>query len=139
MLPYKRADRVGDMIRAELADILLREVEDPALRLITLTYVDLSNDLCQARVYIQVGKHPQKVLGRLRKAAGFLRGRLALRMQLRRMPELSFFMDQTTEKTTHLLNLLEQIHKQDGTETALISTDDDMDDRGVTGRDTQYR
>ena len=85
-----RASRVGDQIRAELADLLVREVHDPGIGFLTIVHVKVSPDLLQARVfYTTIGddkarRESAKALGR---ATPFLRRQIGKRLRLKRIPE----------------------------------------------------
>ncbi|MBF0593065.1 MAG: ribosome-binding factor A, partial [Nitrospirae bacterium] len=54
MLPYRRSQRVGDLLRREVSDIILTRVKDPRIGFITVTDLELTDDLKVARVYISV-------------------------------------------------------------------------------------
>lgn len=111
-LPYKRADRVGDLILRELSRLLLREVKDPRLSRVTITAVEMSADLRHARVLftglVPLGKGEEELRG-LRSAAGFLRGQLGRTLRLRYAPELTFEVDESVERSLHVAALLKQI------------------------------
>lgn len=111
-LPYRRADRVGDLIRRELSQLLLREVKDPRLQQVTITAVEVSADLRHARVRFTgragEGRAAEELLG-LRSAAGFLRGHLGRTLRLRYAPELAFEVDDSVERSLHVAALLRQI------------------------------
>ncbi len=107
-----RPQRVGDQIRAELSTLLLRSVRDPALRLITLTHVQLSLDLRHARVYYTAPIDASKVETKrgLRRAGPFLRGQLGRRVRLRHVPELTFVYDDSFEREQRIAQVLEELH-----------------------------
>src|SRR2546426_11239875 len=91
-----RPDRVADQIRGELANLLAREVHDPGVGFVTLTRVQVSPDLHQARVYYtSLGdeKGRQNTALALERAAPFLRRRIGSLLRLKRVPELKFFFD----------------------------------------------
>jgi len=57
MTTFKRADRVADLIKAELSDILLRQIRDPRIGTITITGAKVTDDLRLAKVYfVEMGK-----------------------------------------------------------------------------------
>src|SRR3954454_8574129 len=93
-----RASRVGDQIRAELAELLTREVHDPGIGFLTITHVKVSPDLQQARsFYTPIGdantrKEPAPALER---PAPFLRRHIGRRLNLKRVPELTFTFDES--------------------------------------------
>ncbi len=95
-----RTFRVADLIRNELAELILREVKDPRAQGVVFTRVDVSLDLRHAKVHFSrygEGKGDEKELeeGRegLQRAAGFLQGKLGERLRLKRTPQLTFIID----------------------------------------------
>ncbi len=109
--PFKRADRVADLLHKELSQLLLREVKDPRLRAVTITAVRVSTDLRHARVLFTGGPgaaHEAQLQG-LRSAAGFLRGQLGRRLDLRYAPELTFALDESVDRTLEVMRLLREV------------------------------
>jgi ribosome-binding factor A len=109
--PFKRADRVGDLLHKELSALLLREVKDPRLHAITVTGVRVSTDLRHARVLFTGGPEAEREaqLQGLRSATGFLRGQLGRRLDLRYAPELTFVVDESVDKTLEVMRLLREV------------------------------
>jgi len=108
-----RVGRVGEQIKKELSLILQSEFKDPRLGFITVTGVDVTNDLSQAKVYISVlGSEEQKedTLKALAKGTGFLRGELGRRIRLRVIPELQFKFDSSVEYGSRIDQLLNKIN-----------------------------
>jgi ribosome-binding factor A len=107
-----RASRVGDQIRAELADLLVREVHDPGIGFLTIVHVKVSPDLQQASAYYttigdeKARKESAKALGR---ATPFLRRQIGRRLRLKRVPELAFFFDDSIEKNDRIERILQDI------------------------------
>jgi ribosome-binding factor A len=113
---YKRASRVADQIRMEVADILMRKVKDPRVGLFTVTEVELSPDLRWARVYVttlQEGEREAEAWTGLHKAAGFIRSELGRRVQLRYTPELHFVKDESGARADRVLSLLRELDRAD--------------------------
>jgi len=111
---YKRTDRVGDQIRMEIADILMRRVKDPRVGFVTVTGVDLSADLKHAWVYLTVlaeGEQEAETLAALGRACGFIRTELGRRLKLRSVPDLTFVKDTSVDRAMRVLNLIEGIHR----------------------------
>ena len=107
-----RPDRLGDQVRSELCDLLLRSVRDPSLKLITVTYVRMSRDLQNARIYYTTsldGQNERGVKRGLRRATPFLRSQLARRIRLRRVPELSFVYDDSADRELRIAQVLEEL------------------------------
>jgi len=93
-----RPRRVAEAIKAELADLIAREVKDPRVRegLVSVSHVEVNRDLSVAEVGVSIlTGEPRAVMAGLEKAAGFLRGPLARRLNLRISPELKFHHDQS--------------------------------------------
>jgi len=114
----RRTERVNELIRHELSDLLLREVRDPRLDgLISLTRVEVSPDLYNARVFVSVMSetaNPADALKALNAAAGFLHKELVHRLEMRRVPFLTFHQDRSIEEGAAVLAQLDQvIHEED--------------------------
>lgn len=109
----RRTDRVADLVRAELAELLLRHVHDPRIRLVSVTGVDVSPDLKRAVVRVSaLGEEAQRLetVEALRHARGFLRTELAARLRMRATPELVFELDRGAEHSQKISELLESLH-----------------------------
>ncbi len=112
----RRAERVGEAIREVIAEMLLREIKDPRIGLVTLTTVEVSPDLKRARVYFScVGDESvrQRSLEGLRSAARFLRAQVTRQLQLRYAPELVFAFDPSLETADRLNALLRGAQPKD--------------------------
>jgi len=123
-MDFKRADRVGDQIRAELADILHRKLKDPRVGFVTLTEVRLSDDLRHARVYVSVmGDGPAKAetMKGLKSASHFIRSELGKRIKLRCTPELAFYLDESIEKGAEMIDKINALN---------IKSEDEGEDEG---------
>lgn len=105
----RRTDRVGEAIQELVAGLLLREIKDPRIGLVTITAVRVSPDLRHARVYFSsLGDDEQRArsLRGLRSAAGFVRGQIARQLNLRVAPEVVFEFDPSLEEAERLSQLL---------------------------------
>ncbi|MDE3017676.1 MAG: 30S ribosome-binding factor RbfA [Nitrospirota bacterium] len=112
---YKRATRVADQIRMEVADIIMRKTKDPRVTSVTVTDVEVTDDLRIARVFVTTGvdgQHEAEALAGLAKAAGFIRAELGRRLQLRYTPELIFQKDVSGPRGDRILALLEQVETE---------------------------
>jgi len=117
MLAGKRAVRVGDQILKEIAILLLNRVKDPRVQGVTMTGINLSNDLKLARVYFSVMGNKSEIeraLAGLNSAKGFIKREIGLRMQLRYVPEIKFLHDASLESGSHLDRIFEEIQKDEG-------------------------
>jgi ribosome-binding factor A len=108
-----RIQRVSSLIRQEISELLQRQVKDPRLgNFVAVTEVSVSPDLRYAKVFVScIGSEEEKreALSGLMAASGFFRSRLAKRLRLRRIPELSFHWDDSIERGAHLLQLIDKI------------------------------
>jgi ribosome-binding factor A len=109
----RRAERVSNLIRNEISELLLEQVNDPRLSgFISVTKVSTSPDLKQAKIYISfLGDKINKneILSGFKAATGFFRRELAKRMTLRSVPELSFEYDSSIEHGAKVLKLIDQV------------------------------
>ncbi len=105
----RRADRVAEAVREVIAELLLRDIKDPRIGMITLTSVEFSDDLKHARVYFScVGDNTarERSLSGLRSAAGFIRSQVTRRLKLRYAPDLTFVFDPSLEVADRVAILL---------------------------------
>jgi ribosome-binding factor A len=108
-----RPDRVADQIRAELAQLLAREVHDPGIGFVTLTRVQVTNDIQLARVfYTTLGdeKARRSSAHALERAATFLRRQIGARLRLKRVPQLVFVYDESIAGQERIEQILNEIH-----------------------------
>jgi len=106
-----RSERIAEQIRAELDQLLRQETSDPRVGLLTLTRVKLSADMSTATIFwsplaVDEQTETEDISAGLESATGFLRGRLAKRLSLRRMPALSFRYDPSLKEGSDTLALL---------------------------------
>ncbi len=112
MLAGKRAVRVGDQLLKEMAELLMKKVNDPRVKRTTLTGIHLSDDLKHARIYYSVLGGDQAVReaqAGLDSAKGFIKRELSLRMALKYIPEIIFKHDRTLEMGDHMEKLFETL------------------------------
>lgn len=114
---YSRTRRIAELVHRELAILIAQEVKDPRIRDLTVTAVDISPDLREAKVFItKLGvqeQHAEEILAPLRRAAGFLRGRLGKHVELKRVPALRFFYDSSIERGVELTQKIDEIVRRD--------------------------
>jgi ribosome-binding factor A len=114
---FKRTDRVGDLMRSEIADLLLRRVKDPRLGFVTVTGVEVSVDLRHATVFVSVlegGLRLAETLEALDRAAGFIRAELGRRMRMKYTPALVFKLDDTPSRAGRIEAVLDELHDAQG-------------------------
>ena len=130
---YKRADRVADQIRMEVADILMRKIKDPRVHDVTVTDVELTGDLRIAHVFVttmEQGEAEREVFTGLSKASGFVRAELGRRLSLRYLPDVIFKKDVSGIQGDRIHQLLAGLHGTAGERQPL---EDSTEESGVSG------
>ena len=126
-----RPDRVADQIRSEIAWLLTRgDVHDPGIGFVTVTRVQVSSDIQQARVYYTAlgeASARKTTAQALERAGPFLRRQIGSRLRLKRVPELKFYYDESVAGQDRIEQLLNQIHAEP------VTSDDGA--RGSSGRE----
>jgi ribosome-binding factor A len=108
----KRLDRVNQLIKEEISTLLQRELKDPRLGFVTVTEVEVSRDLRQAKIFVSVlGEDAQwkASLAALDSARGFIRNWLRQHLDLRVTPELDFRADRSLEHAARIQTLLKKV------------------------------
>jgi ribosome-binding factor A len=115
MHSYKRSDRVAELIQKTITDII-RDFKEPGLGFVTVTGVKVTTDLLDARIFYSVIGTPEvveKSTEILEKSLKTIRHELAVRLNLRRTPELTLKYDDTSEKANRIFELLEKIQREE--------------------------
>ena len=115
-MPSRRAQKAAEAIREVVSMAILAELNDPRVKDVTVTYVEVSGDLRFAKVHVSVmgdDTHQQLSLRGLQSAAGFLQSKIAQRIDLRYTPRLAFILDQGVKHSIEISNLLKQVLPQD--------------------------
>ena len=124
-LAMRRPERVADILREEISQIVGYELEDPRLTTVSVTDVRLSGNLKAARVYVTIVGDEEEhrlALTALRRAAPYVRKQLGLSLNLPRTPEIHFVRDRVEEQGERVDKLLEEIER--GWESAERITDE---------------
>lgn len=116
MRPFTRADRVGGEIQKVLSELLLRTIKDPRLKMTLITGVKMTPDLKLARIYYTVTGleiKPKDIQAGLNSARGYLRRSLAKQLNLRYIPALEFYHDDSFEYGDRINRLLQSVQEED--------------------------
>lgn len=108
----QRTDRIDELLRQEIGQALEREVTDPRIGFVTVTDVETSPDLAHARVWVSIigtAEQRKASLAALRKAMPFVRHGLGSKIRIRRIPELEVRLDETAERGTRVMHLLDEL------------------------------
>jgi len=128
MATKARARKIAERIQEELADILMRNVADPRLAMITITDVDVDRELAYAHIYVVASGDDERmddVLAGLEGAQGYLRNQLAARIQLRSFPQLRFRWDASHERGARIEELLDNLQEERGEKAGDVSGGND--------------
>jgi ribosome-binding factor A len=112
MLPGRRANRVGDLILREIADLLMTRVKDPRVKKTTVTGIELSKDLRYAKVFYSLIGDDQEIRAAqkgLESATGFIKREIGLRMDLKYMPDIVFKHDPSLAEGDYMEKLLRRL------------------------------
>ena len=108
----QRTDRIDELLKQEIGDLIAREIADPAVGFVTITDVETSPDLRHAKVWVSVIGQPearQASVQGLQRAMPFVRAQLGRRLRLRRIPEFSVRLDDSVERGSRVLQLLHDL------------------------------
>lgn len=108
----RRPERVADIIREEISQIVGYELEDPRLGMVTVTDVRLSDNRRDAQVFVTIAGNEEEhkhALAALRHAAPYVRKQLSLSLNLPRTPEIHFVRDKVEEDGARVEVLLQEI------------------------------
>ncbi|MBB5335918.1 30S ribosome-binding factor RbfA [Pectinatus brassicae] len=111
-----RVEKIQEQIKHEVSQIILRGLKDPRIGFVTITSVDVSSDLRNARIYVSIlgnDKQFEDTWQGLKNSVGYIRQELAKHMRLRYVPQLSFYPDTTMEYSAHIQKLINKIHQSD--------------------------
>jgi ribosome-binding factor A len=112
-----RIERVNNLIRQEISELLQRQIKDPRLdSFVAVTAVVTSPDLRQAKIFvssISSRESRQEMIDALSGASRYMRKELARSLRLRRIPKLSFHWDDSIERGDHLIQLIDQVSSED--------------------------
>jgi ribosome-binding factor A len=115
----KRIERLNSLLKEVISEVVTRDVRNPHVNpLITITRVDISNDLQHAKVYISVigpDLEKQQTLEALESAAGFIAVHASKKVVMRYFPALTFRLDTSVDQHMRIDTLLGQIHDEQKT------------------------
>jgi ribosome-binding factor A len=110
-----RVEKVQELMKQELSQIILREMKDPRIGFVTVTQVRMSGDLSRAEIFLSLlgsEDEKQQTLSALSHSLGFLRSEVGKRIKLRYTPELVLKLDDSLEYSANIQRLLLQIEKE---------------------------
>lgn len=111
-MPSRRAQKLAEAVREVVSMAILTELRDPRIRDVTVTYVEVSDDLRHAKVHVSVmGDQTRQDLSLrgLQNAAGFLQSKIATRVELRYTPRLNFVLDKGVKHSIEVAKILKRV------------------------------
>ena len=124
MATSRRVDRVAELIKREVSQMLLNGIKDDrvGVGMVSVTDVDVSGDLQHAKIYVSIygsDDAREQTMAGLKSATGYVRRELGQRIRLRRTPEVVFHEDRSIERGNRVLSLLNQLNRDRPSETAI--------------------
>jgi ribosome-binding factor A len=111
-----RQKRLGELLKKEISDLILRGIKDPRIGFVSITEVELSPDLRYAKVFISVlGSESERkaTIAGFRSATGFIRREIGNRLRLKYVPELSIIYDNSIEHGSRILELIDSVTEKE--------------------------
>ncbi len=111
----KRSEKVADLIRKEISEMLVRGIKDPRIGFVTVTRVKVTDDCRSARIYFSVmgtAEQRDRSIEGLNSARGYVRKELGRRISLRYTPEITFQFDPSIEYAIHMEEVFQHIHEE---------------------------
>ena len=132
MVDKTRQYRIGDQIQRELSQLIRDTLRDPRVSpMTTVSSVEVTSDLSLARVYVSVlGDGGQDTIDGLLAASGFLRKQLGAQLQLRTVPSLRFYLDETTERALAMDRVIAEARARDEALGPVEAPEDNDSDGG---------
>jgi ribosome-binding factor A len=126
-MPSRRLEKAAEAIREVVSMAILTDLNDPRIRDVTVTYVEVSADLRYAKVHVSVmGDETRQnlTLRGLQSAAGFLQSKIAKGIEIRYTPKLTFLLDQGVKQSIEVARILQQVLPKEPDAAEERATDD---------------
>ncbi|MGE4273611.1 MAG: 30S ribosome-binding factor RbfA [Desulfitobacterium sp.] len=111
-----RSSRLAETLKHEISQLIREDLKDPRIGFVTVTSVDVADDLGSAKVYVSVLGDSQAAkdsMDALKSAAGFVRSEIGKRVRLRYAPEIVFKYDTSIEHGAHIAQLLRGVKHEE--------------------------
>lgn len=111
-----RIEKVQELIKQEVSQIILQELKDPRIGFVTVTQVDVTGDLRSAKIYVSLMGNDTQIKDcwtALQSSLGYIRREIGKRIRLRCTPELSFQLDKSLDYSVHIQELLTKIKENE--------------------------
>lgn len=111
----RRIERIQELLKEELSDIIHHGLKDPRIGFVTVTGVDVSADLSHAKVYLSVmggASDKERTMNGIASAAGYVQRMLGSRVTMKSLPRLEFLLDESVDRGFHIMELLQKIEEE---------------------------
>lgn len=110
-----KIERLNNTFVEEISKILRTEIKDERINFVTVTSASITNDLYYAKVYVTVLNDSERdnIIKLLNKASNFIERELSHRIQIRRMPNITFVYDESIEYANNIENIIERINNNE--------------------------
>jgi ribosome-binding factor A len=111
----KRSEQLGKALKKVINNIIYKKINDPRIKFVTLTKIQVSSDLKYAKIYITIlgdENHKKKCLKGLKNATNFIRGEIGRELEIRYVPEIHFIIDKEMEYQYKILNIVSEINRE---------------------------
>ncbi len=110
-----KIDRLNNTFVEQISNILKTEIKDDRINFVTVTAAKITNDLSYAKIYVTVldDNEKENMIKLLNKASNFIERELSKRIQIRKMPNITFVYDESIEYANHIENIIEEIEKNE--------------------------
>ena len=111
-----RASRLGETLKEEISQMIRADLKDPRIGFVTVTSVEVADDLGHAKVFISVLGDEQTSkdsMEALKRASGYVRSEIGKRIRLRHVPEIVFKYDSSIQHGAHIAELLREVHTEE--------------------------
>ena len=139
-MQYQRKDRIGDLIKKEIAHIIQNELKDPGIGFVTITAVKVSVDLKHAKIFYSVlgdEDSKRKSESALRRASGFIQHEIGKKLKLKYTPEIFFQFDGSAEYGAHIEGLIQKIHRDERPDHGEMDPDDPSENNSALSEDAE--
>lgn len=121
MAKQLRIEKLQELIKQEMGKMLLTDLKDPRIGFVTVTDVEMTGDLREAKIFVSIMGDAEQVkssLEGLNSALGFVRREIGHRIRLRFTPEISFALDTSLDYSEHIQKLLLQVEAENQSKPA---------------------
>ncbi len=111
-----RQEKLVQLLKEEISDILRREIKDPRLGFFTIIDAEISSDLRHAKIFVSIlgsEEERKQSMDVLKHAQHFVRQEFGKRVRMKVLPDIQFYKDETVDKGVRMLELLEEIKKDE--------------------------